>query len=144
MAKVDHEPLQVPILDSLHAALIDAQKAEDQANERLQQAKADLAAAKAQVKRYQAALNLLTAQPLNGTSGSLTKDSVRPYVQRLLADGDVTDAEFSERLQAMLRKDGIATSGIALVLRHLKKEFDVDGVWSLSPPAGPLASPSNP
>ncbi len=132
-------------IELLKEELAAAEDQAGQAEEKIAAARAEANAAKANVKRLHSALALLSGKPTNGFT-SLSKESVRPYVERLLADGDVADAEFLERLQALLRKDGIATSGIALVLRHLKKDYgvdNVDGVWSLSPSEA-LAAPSKP
>jgi multidrug resistance efflux pump len=142
-------------LDSLQAALDQAKAEQEQASQRLHTAKADLATAKANVRRFETAFTLLSEKPRNGSNGSVTKDVVRPYLRQLLATGALADAELSERLQTLLRKDSVATSGIALVLRALKKEFvGPDGSWSLpsseAPPNGshtaakPAASPLKP
>jgi hypothetical protein len=125
-------------LETLQSALDEAKAEQEQASQRLLTAKSDLATAKANVKRFETAFTLLSEQPQNG---SVTKDVVRPYLRQLLATGALADAELSERLQTLLRKDSIATSGIALVLRALKKEFvGPDGSWSLpsseAPPNG--------
>lgn len=133
MSNTGQQHTQSAFLESLQAALDDAKAKHGQANQQLQTAKAELATAKANVKRYETAFALLSEQPQNSSSGSVTKDVVRPYVRQLLAAGSLADADLSERLQTLLRKDGIATSGIALVLRALKKEFPAssDGSWSL-------------
>jgi hypothetical protein len=127
-ARPDPHP-SLRLLESLNEALAAAEAAERDAKTQLDAAKAAHTAATAEVKKHRTMLVLYTGKT---PGGSLNKDTVRPVVERLLASGPLPEKDLLKRLESEVKAQQISLSGLALVVRPLRKEFAAaDGNWSL-------------
>ncbi len=107
-----------------------AEAAVSLAQEEIEAGKADLLAARAEVRKHRTMLSYCTG---NASSMTLTKQNVRPLVERLLkAGGPLSEADLQPKLESALKEASLPLSGLALILRALKREYmSADGRWSL-------------
>lgn len=117
-----------------------AEAAETQARENIEAAKIELTAARAEVKKHRTMLFYCTGQ---ASSTTLTKQNVRPIVERLLKEaGPLSEADLQPKLEIALKEESLPLTGLALVLRPLRSEFaDTQGKWSIGDSAH--ASPAS-
>jgi hypothetical protein len=129
MATKADGPLQDTLREQLQQSLSEAQALEQKALAQLEEAKANLAIAKAEAKKLRAMIELYAGKT---SGGSLTKKSVRPLVQQLLDTAPLPESEVLSALESTLRNQGKPLTGLALIIRSLRKDFaDSDGTWRL-------------
>lgn len=117
------------LIEHLEKDLAAAEAKEQSALLQVEDAKSLLSAAKDESKRLRKIIELYSGKP----SSSLTKNSIRPIIERLLRDGDsLPESDIREGVEAELREKSVARTGLSLILRVLKKEFASDGVWSMA------------
>lgn len=115
--------------------LVQEQLAVAEANEqkalaKIEAAKAELATAKAEVKRHRTMLTYCSGTP---GATSLNKQTVRPIIEKLLKhEGPLPEKELLSKLEVALKANSLPLTGLSLVLRPLRAEFvGSDGSWAL-------------
>ena len=113
----------------LQKELIAAEAKEQTAQAQVEAAKAALTAAKSESKKLRTIIELYVGRP---SSTSLTKKTVRPLVEQVLAIGPLPEKELLSQLDAEVQSRNLTRVGLSLVVRSLRREFaDASGRWSI-------------